>query len=521
MIRDTYRVGARFSISTPSAIAARRESAGDLAGRQAVWRWPSPTELVLALTVLGGVLRFATLNVSSLELDESATLILVHRGFSGMLSHLAKSESAPPLYYILVWAWTKIFGAGPLAFRSFSALVATLTIPVMYMAGRRLSPRIGVWAAALATVSPAMYFYSQEARAYALMVLFSAAAFVAWQRALQDPQGRRLALWAGLSILAVLTHYFAAFLFIPEAVVLARRRGWRYVWAPAGAVVLVGLALVPLAASQRAGGKTTWIEDLSLRGRVTESVKLFTVGVFGPLVLFATVLAVLLIAGAVILVLRRGSERERTGAWDAAVVAIVAIVLPLLLAVTHLVDVYDGRNVLAIWVPFAVVVAAGLGAERARRSGALLGGALCAICLAMIAATNLIPAYRRDNWRGVAHALAKPADVRIIVAEQFAAFPLSIYMGPLSSVSGRVPATREVDFVALRRLRTVGSPEAPVVPRSPPAGFRLTGVTTTETFAISRFVAAEATKLTVASLDRASGQAKACSFCAAEVILQH
>ncbi len=513
-------MGARFAISTPSAITARRESAGDLARRQAVWRRPSAIELVLALTVLGGVLRFATLNVSSLELDESATLILVHRGFSGMLSHLAKSESAPPFYYILVWAWTKVFGAGPLAFRSFSALIGTLTIPVMYLAGRQLSPRIGVWAATLATVSPAMYFYSQEARAYALMVLFSAAAFAAWQRSLQDPGRRHLALWAGLSILAVLTHYFAAFLFIPEAVVLARRLGWRRVWAPAGAVVLVGLALVPLAASQRTDNKTTWIEELSLRGRITESVKLFTAGIYGPLVLFVTVLAVLLVASAVVLVLRRGNERERRGAWDAAIVAIVAIVLPLLLAVTHLVDVYDGRNVLATWVPFAVVIAAGLGAERARRSGALLGVALCTICLAMIAAANLIPAYRRDNWRGVAQALAKPKTARIIVAEQFAALPLSIYMGPLSGVSGQVPATREVDFVALRHLRTVGSPEAPVVPTSPPAGFYLAGVTKTETFAISRFVATGAAALTADSLDRASGQAKFCSFCAAEVILQ-
>jgi mannosyltransferase len=510
----------RFAIGSPSVTAVRHEPAGTLAHERAAWRWPSPTELVIALTVLGGVLRFATLNVSSLELDESATLILVHRGFSGMLSHLAKSESAPPLYYILAWGWAKVFGAGPLGFRSFSALVGTLTIPVMYVAGRQISPRIGVWAAALTTVSPAMYFYSQEARAYALMVLFSAAAFAAWQCSLQDPGRRRLALWAGLSILAVLTHYFAAFLFIPEAAVLARRLGWRRIWAPTGAVLLVGLALVPLAASQRAAGKSNWIEDLSLRGRVTESVKLFTVGVFGPLVLLATVLAVVLVAGAVILVLQRGTERERGGAWDAAIVAIAAIALPLLLAVTHLVDVYDGRNVLAFWVPFAVVIAAGLGAERARRSGALLGGALCAICLAMIAAANLIPAYRRDNWRGVAHALPKPATARIIVAEQFAELPLSIYMGPLTSVSGQVPATREVDFVALRHLRTVGSPEAPVVPQRPPAGFHLASMTKTETFAISRFVAAGATTLSVASLDRASGQAKACSFCAAEVILQ-
>jgi hypothetical protein len=492
---------------------------GGVTRPQAGWLGLSPTQLAIALTVLGGVVRFATLNVSSIELDESATLILVHRGFSGMLSHLTSSESAPPLYYILVWAWTKVFGAGAIGFRSFSALVGTATIPVMYAAGREISPRTGAWAALLTTVSPSMYFFSQEARAYALLVLFSAAAFVYWQRALKQPSSRHLTLWAVMSILAVLTHYFAAFLFIPETLVLAMRLGRRRVLAPAGAVVLVGLALVPLAASQRADGKTNWIEELSLPRRVAESMKMFTVGVYGPLVLFALVVAVTLAAAAVVLVWRRGDEHERGGARDAAIVATISLALPLILAVTHLVDVYDGRNVLASWIPLAVLVAAGLGSTRARREGALLGGALCAICVAMIVAANAIGDYQRDNWRGIARALAKPTTARLIVVEPHDVGPLSIYMGPLSSVSATVPSVTEIDFVAVRHLRTVGPPQAGVVPTIAPPGFRLAGVTRKETFAISRFDAARPTAPSLPSLIDSSVN-RAIEQTTAEVILQ-
>jgi len=511
-------VNLRFAASTPSAATVPHGSTATLAGARALRR-PSATELVIALTLLGGVLRFATLNVSSIELDESATLILVHRGFSGMLSHLTSSESAPPLYYILVWAWTKVFGSGVVGFRSFSALVGTVTIPVMYAAGRQISPRIGVWAATLTTLSPSMFFFSQEARAYALLVLFSAAAFVAWQRALEEPAGGRLALWAGMSSLAVLTHYFAVFMFIPEALVLMRRFDWRRVAAPIGAVVVVGLALVPLAASQRADGKTNWIEEAALPRRVAESLKMFTVGVYGPLVLFALVLALLIAGAAVVFAFRRGDERERAGARDAAIVAAVALALPLFLAVTHLVDVYDGRNVLAFWVPSAVLVAIGLGAARSGRAGALLGGALCVICAVMIVAANAIPDYQRDDWRGVAHALAKPTNARIIVAELHAALPLSIYMGTLSNIPARAPAVTEVDFVSLRHLRTVGPPQAPVVPTSPPPGFRLVSVTKKEAFAVSRFIAIRPTAPSVGALTRTSvsyllGQSRA------EAILQ-
>ena len=468
-----------------------------------------PAEIVLGLTILGAALRFGTLNVQSIWLDESATMILVHRGFSGMLSHLSSSESTPPLYYMLVWGWTKVFGAGPLGFRSFSALAGTLTIPVLYLAGREISPRVGLWAAALAVVNPAMYYYSQEARAYGLLILFCAAAFVLWQRALRTPHGRRLALWGGVSVLALLTHYFAAFLFLPEAVVLVRRLGWRRVWAPIGAVVLAGIALLPLAISQRADGKASWIEAASLSSRAGETVKQFLVGLYGPLEILTAVLAGLLAGGAVVLLLRRGGERERSVAHDAAIVAATGLALPLLLAVTHLVDVFDGRNVIAAWVPCAVVVAAGLGVRRAPRAGALFGTALCALSLATIVAIDVLPAYQRDDWRGVAQALPRAASTRVIVGEQYSAAPLSIYLGTLRSIPAARVATRELDFVGLRIKRTARSPLPAVVPTRPPPGFRLSEVRRAEAFAVSRFVAPNAVTVSTTTLRHLSGESAA------------
>lgn len=477
-------------------------------------RRPGPVELVVGLTLIGAIVRFATLNVSSIELDESATLILVRHGFGGMLSRIAHGESTPPLYYYLVWVWTRVFGAGTVGFRSMSALIGTLTIPVMYLAGREVSPRAGVWAALLTTVNPSMFFFSQEARTYGLLVLFSAAAFVAWQRTLREPSRRHLAAWALLSGMALLAHYFAAFLFVSEAAILIWRLGFRRVWAPAGAVVLVGLALSPLAYAQRTKNKTSWIEELPLARRVAESIKMFTVGVYGPLVLFALVIALAISLAAVVLVLRRGSERERGGARDAALAATGAIAIPLVLAATHLVDVYDGRNMLAFWVPLAVLIAIGLGTAGAKRDGALLGGALCAIFVALVVSAIAIPEYRRDNWRGAAQALSKPSGSRLIVAEAHAIDPLSVYMGTLSAVEGSAPAVREVDFVALRHLRTVGPPQAAVVPTTAPAGFQPAGVTRTETFAIARFRASTPTVPSLAGLVRAS------AITGAEAVLQ-
>ena len=233
----------------------------------------TPTTIVILLTVAGAALRFGTLDVQSVWLDEATTMALVRHSLWGMFSHLY-SEETPPLYFVLVWAWTKIFGTGVLGFRSLSAILGTITIPVMYAVGRRISPRVGLWAAALIVVSPAMYYFSQEARCYALLVLLSAAAFLFWLRVLQDEDGRSLALWAAMSALALLTHYYAIFMFIPEAALLLRRLGIRRMLAPVGVEALTGLALLPLALWQNSTYGEV-LESTSTVSRAAETVKLF------------------------------------------------------------------------------------------------------------------------------------------------------------------------------------------------------------------------------------------------------
>jgi mannosyltransferase len=472
-----------------------------------------PGQAVVLLTLLAAAIRFGTLDVQSIWLDESATMVLVRRSFGGMLSHLTSSESAPPLYYVLVWLWTRILGVGPLGFRSFSALVGTITVPVMYLAGRTISPRAGVLAALLTTVSPVMFYYSQESRTYGLLVLFAALAFVYFQWSLEAANSRHLNGWAAFSALALLTHYFAVFLFLPEAVLLARRWGWRAVAARAGGVCLVGAALVPLAAAQRGGGKASWIEAESLPARFAESVKHFAVGLSAPLQVLAAPLIVLIASAAVVLLWRRAGGRARALAAPAAFVAACGIGLPLLLAATHLVDVYDGRNVIATWVPLTVLVCAGLGAKETSRLGLLLAGALSAISLAAIVAVNVLPAYQRDNWRGAASTLGVPQGPRLIVGPEFSSLPLSIYIRGLTKAR-RAEAVTEVDFVALRAKHSTSAPSPPSLPKQAPAGFHLAAETLTSSYGVARYTSPHPLPLGVAALE---GEARESS---AEVSLQ-
>jgi mannosyltransferase len=466
-------------------------------------------QIVLALTVLAAVLRFATIDVQSIWLDESATIVLVRRGFGGMLSHLSSSESTPPLYYVLVWAWTKVFGAGVIGFRSLSALIGTLTVPVMYFAGRRISPRAGLWAAALTTVNPAMYYYSQETRAYGLLVFFSAAAFVFWGQALDSGGARALGWWGLSSVLALLSHYFAVFLLVPETVILVRRLGMRRVRLPIAAIVLTGLALLPLAASQRQSGQANWIEASSLLSRTAETPKQFLTGLYGPQEIVTALLAGLLAAGAVAIALYRVGPRERGLAGQTAIVAAVGLLIPLVLAFSHVFDVFDGRNVIAVWVPCALVVAIGLADIGAPRVGLGLGAGICVISLLVIVGIDTMPGYQRDDWRAVASGLAASAPGGVVVTPANGLLPLGVYVPALKKTGSSGVVTREVEFVALRVRRTGRSPAPAVVPTTPPAGFHAAGVKRTETYAISRFLAPRPTETSTRELRRMTSEAGA------------
>jgi hypothetical protein len=354
-----------------------------------------------------------------------------------------------------------------------------------------------------------MFYDSQEARCYALLILLCAVAFVLWQRTLESHRNRDLAWWALVSSLALLTHYFAAFMFVPETVVLVRRLGWRRILVPAGTVVLVGAALAPLAIRQRSDGQSDWIQASSLSARLAQAPKDFLVGLYSPLEIVTALVAALFAAGAVALLVRRGDMDEKRFAKDAAVIAVWALALPALLAATHVEDVFNGRNVIAAWTPCAIVVAVGLGVRASPRLGSALGAGLCAISLLVIAGVELTPGYQRDDWRGTARSLSRTISQSVVVGPQFSAAPLAVYLPGLELLSGPSVVTREIDFVDLRTRRTGRSPSPPAVLTMAPPGFRASGSRRTETYAVSRFTAAKPTAVSTAALRRLSDEPKA------------
>ena len=152
---------------------------------------PLPKALVIAapwlIAVAGAGLRFYRLDREPFWFDEAYTALSVQLPMHGILERL-RGEGNAPLYYLLMHAWSGLFGDGVYSFRFVSALLGALTIPLTYWVGTRMfSRRAALIAATLAAVSPLHIHYAQEARMYPLVPPFALAALYMLNRLLVAP----------------------------------------------------------------------------------------------------------------------------------------------------------------------------------------------------------------------------------------------------------------------------------------------------------------------------------------------
>ncbi len=194
--------------------------------------------LTAAVLVFSVVLRFWT--PSPMWLDEALTVDIA-RAPLHLIPGLLRHDGAPPLYYVLLHFWMKVFGTSDLGARSLSGVIGVLTLPAAWVAGYRIGAqswrehanvpgeasldgtvpaadrdragRLVAWTVTLLVgTSPFAVYYDTEARMYSLVILLSTLGVLAIVAVLARPT-----IWNTLA-LAIITcaleysHYWALFL---------------------------------------------------------------------------------------------------------------------------------------------------------------------------------------------------------------------------------------------------------------------------------------------------------------------
>jgi len=392
--------------------------------------------IVSGLTALAALLRFATLGVQSYHHDEIVTASRILRaGFGHAMHEVWVSESTPPVYYALAWVWTQLVGTGEFGLRSISAVAGVATVPVAYLIGVELrGRRAGLWAAALVAVNPMMLWYSQEARAYALVALFGALSILYWLRAERSGERRDLVWWGVWSGLALATHYFVAFPILAEALMLLRRRGPRT--SLAGIAILAGsaIAVAPVAIHQMSLGHADWIGNFGLGHRLWETASTFVTGETGDIIgrperPWLAFVPLALSLAALALLLRRPAWRERRAAARPLLLFAAGIGIPVALALIEASkDFVLARNLIPALVPLLAAIGIAVASPASRRLGTAVGALLFAYSLGFCVLASTDEQFQRPNWSTVAEHIGDPHGPRATVTWTLGEAPLRYYL---------------------------------------------------------------------------------------------
>ena len=226
----------------------RRNAGATLVDDGQTSRWPAVG--VAVVLVVGVLTRFVT--TSHLWLDEAQTVAIAALPLGDIPEGL-RHDGAPPLFYVILHFWMKVFGTGELSTRFLPGVFAVAALPLTWLAARRLGGTRVAWAAVLLLASsPFAVRYATEARMYSLVVLLVLIGYLAAAELLERPSSMRAAVGVGLVTAALLlTHYWSLYLLfvvgLTFLVVARRGDGVRRAGARRGlvAMALGSLAFVP------------------------------------------------------------------------------------------------------------------------------------------------------------------------------------------------------------------------------------------------------------------------------------
>ena len=323
-------------------------------GRKSILTPATAALLVSLITLIGAALRVHALAVRSLWIDEAASVSIASLAWKPFLKLLWGYQGNMAFYYFLLHGWIHL-GDSEFAVRSLSVLFGFLTIPAVYLLAARLFDRpTGLISAALLTVHSFHVHWSQETRAYSLLILLLVLTTYALIAALESS---KLGYWLAFSVLAALcvyTHVFAVLVLTAHALAIVFSKPFRVELSTVVASAAVFAFLCePMAAFVvvQHSDQLAWIARPTL-GDIWEFLKLLT-GEGGVLL----VVAYLALCGLAFM-RKTGVKRPAKESWALRLILFWLVTLPLLTLAVSLIKPLFYPRYMVICVPALVILAA-------------------------------------------------------------------------------------------------------------------------------------------------------------------
>lgn len=174
--------------------------------------------LLLSILILGLGLRLYRLSWPILIDDElSSVLWWMDLNFLGKLIRSATIEPSPPLYFILLHSWIKLFGATELSIRFLSVLLGLFSLIVVYLVGKELiNTRTGITAALIMAISPYHIYHTTYGRMYALLLWLTLLSIYFFIKLLKEGGSRWRWGYIFSTTLCLYTHFISLYIILIE-----------------------------------------------------------------------------------------------------------------------------------------------------------------------------------------------------------------------------------------------------------------------------------------------------------------
>jgi len=373
----------------------------------------------------------------------------------------------PPLYVVFMHYWNSLFGDGEWSMRLPALIVGLASIPMTFVAGRRLvGDTAALWAAALLTLSPAHVWYSAEARLYSLLVFSTLLLVYTFQRLLDDSEQPTWRLWllhlANLAVMLSLHYYLALYVVLLAALAPVAARGLQgqanriLIWHGIGLILLAAFIL----AKQYLGEFETSQDYLRRMSASTMFDLLFawtwsgnTLRADGSSIGLACAWTFQIIAMALTAIGLGQLWRQRAERPFGLAVPLYALTIPVFLLVSAWVglgNTYIERSCLPS-LPFLLLIGGAGLASLPRRIHLAAGGAVLLLTAAALVAmfgyrqTHWTVYKPNPDWRGAAAWLGEQIDRggsgRAVYTSTPNPRPLSYYDSRIQDVRSLRPAT--------------------------------------------------------------------------------
>ncbi len=399
--------------------------------------WLTQPLVWILLLALGA--RLVNLTYHSLWYDEVVSTFWAARPVQEIwrVGLALTQDKHPPLYYLLLRAWTALFGGGDFSVRSLSVVLGGLAVLPAYGIGRRLGGRLAAaLGALLLALNPFLVWYSQEARMFMPATTF---ALVGLYGSLCLAEGPSVLAFAAAVLgftAALYTYLYSAFM-LPVAGIWLLLSWWlrrdrplaaRGFWSGVCALALASTAFLPIALAAWHVSGVEAVPGRAFSGMwpsLIALLKVYTIAWpgWGPQVTWPIigVAGLLVLAGCVAVMPKSGGRSQRWGGllllvWFGMVVLIGGYLLS-----------RDSRVFAETRYQIALVPAICLALGRAlswlwveRRPVGVAGAVLVLGVTLVVLPFDWSPKNRREDWREAAAFVAAnggPNDAVVIQAD--------------------------------------------------------------------------------------------------------